>query len=132
MLDTRKIGAYISKLRKAQDKTQMEIADELNVSHQAVSKWERGESMPDIGTLPLIADLFEKTVDDIMNAGESLGNLKYPHIGKIVEHISENKTEQVAEMINAGEVNVEELVEVAPMVKASTLNQVSEHLDMSR
>ena len=49
MLDMRKVGTYISGLRKQKDMTQVELADMLNVSHQAVSKWERGESMPDIG-----------------------------------------------------------------------------------
>lgn len=71
MLDLRKIGAYISKLRKDQDWTQLELADQLNVSHQAVSKWERGESLPDIGTLPQVAGLFGRTVDDILNAGDN-------------------------------------------------------------
>lgn len=70
MLDLRRIGAYISKLRKDQDWTQLELADQLNVSHQAVSKWERGESLPDIGTLPQVARLFGRTVDDILNAGD--------------------------------------------------------------
>ena len=43
MLDMRKVGTYISGLRKQKDMTQVELADMLNVSHQAVSKWERGE-----------------------------------------------------------------------------------------
>ena len=51
MLNQRQIGAYISKLRKEKDMTQGQLADELNISHQAVSKWERGDSLPDIGTL---------------------------------------------------------------------------------
>lgn len=50
MIDTRVIGVYISYLRKDRDLTQLELAERLNVSHQAVSKWERGESVPDIGT----------------------------------------------------------------------------------
>jgi DNA-binding XRE family transcriptional regulator len=44
MINSRKIGAYISKLRKEKDLTQVELADKLNISHQAISKWERGES----------------------------------------------------------------------------------------
>lgn len=131
MLDLRKIGAYISKLRKDQDLTQLELADQLNVSHQAVSKWERGDSLPDIGTLPQFARLFGKTVDDILNAGDNAENREHPHLGTIVEEIAENRPDQVAEMVNTGEVEVEELVEVAPFVKASALHKVTERLDSS-
>ncbi|WP_164522662.1 helix-turn-helix transcriptional regulator [Paenibacillus baekrokdamisoli] len=131
MLDLRKIGAYISKLRKDQDLTQLELANQLNVSHQAVSKWERGESLPDIGTLPQFAKLFGKTVDDIINAGENSENREHQHLGTIVREIAENRLEQVAEMVNTGEVELEELVEVAPFVKASALHKVTERLDSS-
>lgn len=131
MLDLRKIGAYISKLRKDQDLTQLELADQLNVSHQAVSKWERGDSLPDIGTLPKFARLFGKTVDDILNAGDNTEIREHPHLGTIVEEIAENRPEQVAEMVNTGEAELEELVEVAPFVKASALHKVTERLDSS-
>ncbi|NOU82880.1 helix-turn-helix domain-containing protein [Paenibacillus sp. LMG 31459] len=131
MLDLRKIGAYISKLRKDQDLTQLELADQLNVSHQAVSKWERGESLPDIGTLPQFARLFGKTVDDILNAGDNTENREHQHLGTIVEEIAENRPDQVAEMVNTGEVEMEELVELAPFVKASALHKVTERVDSS-
>ena len=58
MLDARLIGSYISRLRKEADLTQSELSDRLNVTHQAVSKWERGESLPDIGTLMELAKVF--------------------------------------------------------------------------
>jgi transcriptional regulator with XRE-family HTH domain len=58
MLNSLLVGSYISRLRKEKDFTQMEIANLLNVSHQAVSKWERGESLPDLGTLVELASLF--------------------------------------------------------------------------
>lgn len=131
MLDLRKIGAYISKLRKDRDWTQLELADQLNVSHQAVSKWERGDSLPDIGTLPQVAGLFGSTVDDILNAGDNTGHQEQPHLGMIVEKIAENRPEQVAEMVNTGKAEIEELVEVAPLVKASTLHKVTDGLDSS-
>lgn len=131
MLDLRKIGAYISKLRKDDDLTQLELSDQLNVSHQAVSKWERGDSFPDIGTLLRVAKIFGITVDDILSAGEALENREHQHIGKIVEEFVENRLEQVAEMVNNGVAEVEELIEVAPLVKASALHKVTERLDNS-
>ncbi|MCQ6559574.1 helix-turn-helix domain-containing protein [Paenibacillus mendelii] len=72
-MDVRKIGAFISERRKNRDYTQAELAMLLSVSHQAVSKWERGESLPDIGMLPGLAKLLETTVDELLN-GEMAGN----------------------------------------------------------
>jgi len=64
-----KFGAYISRLRKERDMPQSKLADMLNVTRQAVSKWERGEGFPDISILCSIAETFGKTVDELLNAG---------------------------------------------------------------
>ena len=74
MLDARKIGAYMAGLRRQRVLTQSEAAERLNISHQAVSKWERGESLPDIGMLPAIARLFGVTADELLRAGERSAN----------------------------------------------------------
>ena len=63
-----KVGAYIMILRKARKYTQQGLADKLGVSHQAVSNWERGESMPDISILPHLAALLGTTTDNILSA----------------------------------------------------------------
>lgn len=70
LFDTKKFGAYISKLRKDKDMTQSELSDILNVTRQAVSKYENGESFPDISILILIADTFGITIDNLINSGE--------------------------------------------------------------
>ena len=64
----KKVGAYIMILRKARKYTQQKLADELGVSHQAVSNWERGESMPDISILPNLAAILKTTTDKILSA----------------------------------------------------------------
>jgi len=66
MFDTTQIGKRISKFRKAKDMTQYELADKLSISFQAVSNWERGNSMPDISKLPELAKIFGVTIDDII------------------------------------------------------------------
>jgi len=63
-----KVGAYIMILRKARKYTQQGLAEKLGVSHQAVSNWERGESMPDISILPKLAALLGTTTDKILSA----------------------------------------------------------------
>lgn len=57
------IAKNISELRLQNSMTQIELAQKLNYSDKAVSKWERGESVPDIGVLTEIADLFGVPLD---------------------------------------------------------------------
>ena len=59
------IAENISKFRKQNNLTQFELSQKLNYSDKAVSKWERGESLPDIGILMQIADLFGVTINDL-------------------------------------------------------------------
>ena len=61
------IGKRISDLRKQYSYSQEYVADKVNVSRQAVSKWERGESLPDVTVLKQIADLFHVTVDSLLS-----------------------------------------------------------------
>ena len=60
------IGKTIADYRKAANMTQSEVADQLGVTYQAVSKWERDESLPDITMLPKIADLFNISIDTLL------------------------------------------------------------------
>ena len=52
-------GDKIAKLRKQRGMTQAELGNELNVTYQAVSKWERSESHPDFDTISRISKLFQ-------------------------------------------------------------------------
>lgn len=63
------IAENLTKLRKASNLTQLELAEKLNYSDKAVSKWEHGDTMPDIETLKTIADLYGVTVDSILEEG---------------------------------------------------------------
>ena len=56
----------ITALRQASHMTQLELAEKLNYSDKAVSKWERGESIPDVTVLKAIADLFGVTLDYLL------------------------------------------------------------------
>ena len=61
-----RIGANIAFYRKQSGLTQAQLAEKLNYSDKAVSKWERGESIPDVLTLMQIAEQFQVTVDDLL------------------------------------------------------------------
>ena len=62
----RQIGTNIGLYRKQCGMTQAGLAEKLNYSDKAVSKWERGESVPDVMTLVQIAELFEITVNELL------------------------------------------------------------------
>ena len=57
-MDNMKTGRLIYKLRKEKNMTQRELADMLNVSDKAVSKWERGMGCPDVSLLTEISHVF--------------------------------------------------------------------------
>ena len=61
------ISKNIVMLRRRKGITQAELAQSLNYSDKAVSKWERGESLPDIAVLKAIADMFGVTVDYLIS-----------------------------------------------------------------
>ena len=60
------LGGNIATYRKRQGMTQAGLAEKLNYSDKAVSKWERGESMPDVITLVQLSELFGITVNDLL------------------------------------------------------------------
>jgi transcriptional regulator with XRE-family HTH domain len=71
MIDYKATGSFISKLRKEKGLTQQKFAENLNVTHQAVSKWENGIALPDTEVLNTMADMFNLKIDDILNVNES-------------------------------------------------------------
>lgn len=62
----KQIGANIASYRKRMRLTQAGLAEKLNYSDKAVSKWERGESAPDVQTLVQLAELYEVSVNDLL------------------------------------------------------------------
>ncbi|MBR5422552.1 MAG: helix-turn-helix transcriptional regulator [Clostridia bacterium] len=90
-MDTMKIGGYIQHLRKAAGMTQKELAERLGVSFQAVSKWERGDALPDTGLLPDLCDELNTTADKLLNGGSILlKNRKLMRVEDVIagfEHI---------------------------------------------
>ena len=67
-MDQEKIGKFILNLRKQRNLTQKEFADRLNVTAQAVSKWENGRGLPDIEILQKISTEFHINIDNILTA----------------------------------------------------------------
>ncbi len=66
-MNQEKVGALIKKLRTDNNLTQKELAEKLNVTFQAVSKWENGKSVPDIAQLHEISKLFNVDITEILD-----------------------------------------------------------------
>ena len=82
MLDSIKIGHFISEKRKELKMTQQQLADKLKVSFQAVSKWENGSAYPNLEVLYELAVALGVKVDDILTGCEKTGEgLSYSKAG---------------------------------------------------
>lgn len=69
-MDERHMGKLILSLRKEKGLTQKELADRLQISDNAVSKWERGLSCPDISLLPRLAEILGVGVEELLTGGQ--------------------------------------------------------------
>lgn len=83
------IGQFIAALRKANGMTQQDVADRLNVSNKAVSRWERDECAPDLSVIPALAEMFEVTCDELLKGERILDSTpqdkKEPRVEKQVK-----------------------------------------------
>jgi AbrB family looped-hinge helix DNA binding protein len=76
------IDMNLKQLRKINQMTQEEVAEKINVSRQALAKWENGESVPDIYKCSQLAELFQVTVDDLINHSVKDTGVLIPPKGK--------------------------------------------------
>ena len=67
-MDNKKFGQFILKLRKEKGWTQLELAEKLNITDKAVSKWERGTGFPDIKMIEPLAEVFNVSILEIMQS----------------------------------------------------------------
>ena len=70
-MDQRKIGSFIACCRKKKELTQAQLAEHLNISNRAVSKWETGKSMPDVSIMPELCTILEISLTELLS-GEFL------------------------------------------------------------
>ena len=67
-MDNVKIGCFTAECRKEKQITQQQLADKLNITNKAVSKWEAGNGFPDISLLAELAGILDVSVDEILRA----------------------------------------------------------------
>jgi len=85
------IGQFIAALRKTKGMTQQEVANRLNVSNKAVSRWERDECAPDLSLIPAIAEMFGVTCDELLKGERILektsAEKKEPRVEKQIKNL---------------------------------------------
>ena len=67
-MSNKTLGEMISSLRKEKGMTQSNLAERMNVTDKAVSKWERDLSCPDVNSIPKLAEVLDTTVEELLNA----------------------------------------------------------------
>lgn len=85
-MKNKSMGELISGLRKEKGMTQRELAEQMNVTDKAVSKWERDLSCPDINSLPRLAEVLGISVEELLNTSRK-------------DEAMESKTGAVADLV---------------------------------
>ena len=114
MFDTMKVARAIREARISQNMTQMNLADEMGVSYQAVSNWERGSSMPDIGKLEELCQILELSLDQLLGVKHQAENVR-----KVMDYANGKAEEPLS---------LETIGDVAPLMKPDMLNHLAEDI----
>ena len=117
MFDMKQIGKKITDFRKEHNMTQMELADKLGISFQAVSNWERGNTMPDISKLPELATIFQVSVDELLNG-------KAPLVAAVLN-------DTIDEYMEESKVTEQEIADTIPLLKPEQAEEIVEKADVS-
>lgn len=75
-MEKKSMGAFIAALRKANGMTQKELAERLNVSDKTVSRWEREEGAPDLSLIPVLAEIFHVSCDELLRGERKAPGLR--------------------------------------------------------
>lgn len=84
-MNTTKIGMLIKDLRKKKGLTQTDLAEQLGISFQTVSKWETGVSLPDSSILLNVSEILDISVDKLLMTGKPTGRHKGIKVENIVD-----------------------------------------------
>lgn len=85
-MEKQTFGQIVSELRKEKGMTQLELAEKMGVTDKAVSKWERDLSFPDVNSIPKLAEIFDVSVNDLIQAKTSEKNPPLSNrIGEIID-----------------------------------------------
>ena len=105
-------GKRISQLRRQSNMTQVELADRLGISFQAVSNWERGASMPDIAKLPELAQILHVSIDELLNS---------PAQAAVINKINAGQMEEIA---GDDSISADDVAQTIPLLKPKQADEL--------
>ena len=125
MIDPHRTGAAISRLRRERDWTQVELAEKLHVTHQAVSRWETGDSFPDIAALHTLGQLFGVGVDELLAGHQPAEARERPSAAAaVLDELAQGNTRRVSEMVQDGRADLESVTDIGPLVRPSQMEDI--------
>ena len=142
MFDTNKVAKNIKEARTRMNMTQMNLADEMGVSYQAVSNWERGNSMPDISKLPDLCKILNISFEELVgertaqtDIAEKLmqdenADVTLEEVAQIGQLVKPDKIERkVNETIGKGrKISFSALLGLAPFMDSDILDKMAEEV----
>lgn len=141
MFDTMKVAEEIRTARIAKNMTQVNLADQMGVSYQAVSNWERGNSMPDISKLSELCGILDISFEQLLGSEQqaqkvqkvmeyaengSWQNPSFTEISDVAPLMPPKTLSEIAENI---EVDLNGLIGLAPFLNRDTVNRLTKKLD---
>lgn len=87
-MDTIKVGAFLKELRKEHNLSQEQLADKFNVSSRSISRWENGNTMPDISIMIELADFYDIDIRDLLR-GERKSEKMEENLKETLEMVAE-------------------------------------------
>lgn len=94
MIDQIKIGGFLRELRKENELTQEQLAEKFGVSSRSVSRWENGNTMPELGILVELADYYEIDIKEIIDGerkSEIMGKEQKETLQKVADYAEAEK-----------------------------------------
>lgn len=134
-MDQIKIGKFIAEMRKEQNLTQIDLAEQLGISNKTISKWECGNGMPDYVVMESLCDILKINVNELLS-GERLPSQEYnkkaeENIISLIQESSENYKREKREMILTiiGEIALLCLVELTIIMWGGGVGAISYFVD---
>ncbi len=146
MFETLEVGRRIRELRLKRNLTQLNLADEIGVSYQAVSGWERGNSMPDISKLEELANILNCTIDELLGSSAETETIKkilneddgelvvdLDKVSEIAPLIKPDKTKEIVEKVLKENISIDanNVVALAPYLEQDYLDKLIKENELS-
>lgn len=129
MIDNRQVGRRIARMRQAAGLTQQQLAAMMNVSHQAVSKWESGQALPDIQTLLELTRFFGLTVEQLIVDAETAGPAPLEREAPEAGEAEAQREQENGKEREVGGMTIQQLLQMAPYMSKEIVEEIVMEMD---